>query len=311
MFKGIPISTSRQLILQKNRTRIIHKLFWSYRMLYGAAYLFVAKAVFKKKLVVGPASFGPFDGLPIITKKIVKFVLTKYVDLIFVREPFSARILESIGAKNYVETTDAALTTMNRLLSNPDVRQSTLTVGFAPALFSYMLSTKELENYKTAHINCIEDLINERCAKIVFLPSSPDDVPMCRSIISAISERFEISEHIELVVTDDVNKYESKLRQLDLLVTTRMHPLILSVRNYIPAYTIIYDHKQFGVLQQIGLRKFCKLIGEISYSTLKQDLNYALDNRKFIKEILEYNLPKIQIVSKEKIMESLYYLATM
>jgi len=72
-------------------------------------FLLIIKGIFKKKFVIGPASFDPFNGIPIVAKWLTKMILNRFIDLILVREPLSARFLDELGVKKYQIVTDVAL----------------------------------------------------------------------------------------------------------------------------------------------------------------------------------------------------------
>ncbi len=260
-------------------------------MFYGIWFIIVLKGVFKKKIVMGPASFGPFKGLPTITQKMVKYTFNRFVDLILVREPYSAKFLDSLGVKNYLTVADAALLVKAKSPSlHKSSSSSKLTIGFAPALITNTLTTEEVNTYAVAHVKCIDELIKQYNVNIVFLPSSLNDIIMCKKINDQLSDK----NHVTLIITDDVDEYESWIRRLDLLITSRMHPSIIAARNLIPFSVIIYDHKQIGVLQQLGLQSFSIPIGEASYDNLKALINHTINNRSKIIEILKSVLPKLQ-----------------
>ncbi len=304
-FKGIPICVSPALMKQKSRIVVIHKLFWSLRMLSSLWYLFLVKVIFKKKLVVGPASFGPFNTLPSLTQKLVKFILNRFVDVILVREPYSAKILDELGIKNYLITSDAALVVKTKHSSSTCdfFPTSKPLIGVAPGMFTFTLTQEETDNYIMSHVKCLDDIIREYDASIVFLPSSPDDIAICKMMKALMKDK----NHTKIVITDDVDEYESWIRKLNLLITTRMHPSIIAARNRIPFSAIIYDHKQIGLFQQLGLKGISLPIGNISYSELKLIINHVIQNWSKIKEILESSLPKLQ---DETIMKLRYALKT-
>lgn len=301
--RGIPISVSSALIKQKTRIFVVHKLFWSFRIFSCLWFIFVVKGIFKKKLIVGPASFGPFKGLPSVTQRLVRFILNRFVDLILVREPYSAKLLDELGVKNYRITSDAALVVKTKPSSSPCgfFPSSKPMIGVAPAMFSLTLSKEEMDNYIVAHAKCLDDLIREYGANIVFLPSSPDDIVICKMITAIMSNK----NYTKIVITDDVDEYESWIRTLNLLITTRMHPSIIAARNLIPFSTIIYDHKQIGLLQQIGLKSISLPVSKTSYGNLKLIINYLIQNWSKIKETLESALPKLR---DESIMKLRYTL---
>lgn len=259
------------------------------------------KGTFKKKVIIGPASFGPFSGLPLITQKIAKYMLNRFVDIILVREPYSAMLLKSLKVKNCVTVADAALIKKVRSTSHQSSPTSKLTIGFAPALLTKTLTNEEIHNYAIVHARCIDDLIKNYDANIIFLPSSTPDVYMCKMIM----KKMDTKGKIDLVVTEDVDEYEIWVRRLNLLITTRMHPSIIAARNYIPFSVIIYDHKQIGVLHQLSLQRFSMHIGALSYDRLKNLINQAIEKRVIIKGILESTLPLLQQESIEKILRSL------
>ncbi|MEM2569788.1 MAG: polysaccharide pyruvyl transferase family protein [Candidatus Bathyarchaeia archaeon] len=289
--RGIPISTSLRLIKQKPRILIITKLFWSLRMLTCLWFIFIIKSIFKKKLIMGPASFGPFKGLPLITRWLVRFILKRFVDLILVREPYSAKLLDELGVKNYVIMADVALIVkVKTASSHHSSLSSKLLFGVAPAMLRYIFTKEESDNYVAAHAKCLDDLANKYDATIVFLPSSSEDKLMCEMIRDKMSNKH----HTTIIVTSDVDEYETWIKKLDLLITTRMHPSIIAARNFIPFCSIIYDHKQIGVLQQIGLQSFSIPINKVSYHNLRAIIEHAIQNQSKIKEILKQTLPNIQ-----------------
>lgn len=301
--RGIPISVSSALIKQKPRIYVINKLFWSLRIFSWLWFLFVIKSIFKKKLVVGPASFGPFNGLPLLIQRLVRFILNRFVDLILVREPYSAKLLNELGVKNYLTTADAALVVKTKPSSSTcdSFPTSKPMIGVAPGMFRYTLTKEETDNYIMAHVKCLDDLVREYDATIVFLPSSPNDIPMCKMIKDLMSNK----NYTKIIITDDVDKYESWIRTLNLLITTRMHPSIIAARNLIPFFTIIYDHKQIGLLQQIGLKSFSLPIGKTSYGDLKMMINHVIQNWSEIKETLESSITKLQDESIMKFRSTL------
>ena len=300
LLKGFPISVSPNLLRQKSRIIIIHKIFWSFRMLYSLWVDVVIKGLFKKRLILGPASFGPFENLPTITQRTVRFILNRFIDLILVREPYSAKLLDRLGVKNYLLVTDAALLIQGESsIANPKI-SSNFTIGFAPAMLTNTLTTREIDNYVIAHARCIDKLNDDCQVNVVFLPSSSDDVAMCKKIASKIHNKVP-----KMIITDDVDEYELCIRKLSLLVTTRMHPSIIAARNFIPFLTIIYDHKQIGVLQQLGLQTFSIHIGKISTQNLEDKIRDSFQNRLQIKEKLESVLPNLQAETTDKLISVL------
>lgn len=288
-FRGIPISISPELIKHNPWIIIPHKMYWSLRIFLTLWYIFLIKGIFKKKTIVGPASFGPFKNLPSLIQLMINFILSKSVDLILVREPLSAKFLDEINVRNYVVVSDIALLDLKQYAKQLNPSNPRLTVGFAPAFIKHTLTKIEYENYIEAHAKLIDYLVDEYCCNIILMPSSTDDIVATNKIVSRIHNR----DKVKIIVSDDVNFYESIIRELDLLVTSRMHPSIIAARNLIPFCNIIYDHKQIVFLQQISLLDYSILINKVTYWSLKTLVNQALQNRLKIKETIEKNLAKI------------------
>lgn len=296
LIKGIPIAISPTLIKRSPIVLVIHKLFWSLRMFYSLYSIFIVKCVFKKRVIVGPGSFGPFKGLPLLTRLIAKFVLSRFVDLLLVREPCSARFLDELGVKNYLVVADAALLDKATSSNISNSLSSKVTIGVAPAIPRYTLTEEEFNNYILAHAKCLDDLVREHGVDVVFLPSTIDDVPVCKMII----DRMNYGDRVKLIITSDIDDYEAWIKRLDLLITTRMHPSIIAARNLIPFCSIIYDHKQIGFLSQIGLRNYSLILNEVSYNNLRSIVDRALNNTLIIKKLLKDNLLKLQRTSMMK-----------
>jgi polysaccharide pyruvyl transferase WcaK-like protein len=299
LLRGIPISLSPALIRQKPKVLVIHKLFWSFRILHSLWFLLVVKGIFKKKIIVGPASFGPFDGLPITIRWLTKIILNRFIDLVLVREPYSAKLLDKLGVKNYQIVADTAILVRFDKLSHPPIPFKS-AIGIAPAMLRHALTDEEIEKYVLSHAKCLDELATQH-EEIVFLPSSSDDIAMCQMIIA----RMKNTHCAKIIITDNVDEYESLIRRLKLLITTRMHPSIIATRNFLPFISIIYDHKQVGFLQQVGLKTFSIPISKISHANLKLTINKVIQSYDEIKETLKSRVPKLQDVQTTKLLYSI------
>lgn len=293
-FRGIPISLSNKLVKYKPSIILIHKLFLSIRIFATIWNLFLLKAVFKKKLIVGPASLGPFEGLPLFLKSIIKMFFNRFVDVLLVREPFSAVFLRRLGVRRYVQVVDTAM--LDRFFPHEKFKSEDLRVGVAPANLRMTLSEEEVANYVDAHVKCLDELIEDG-AKVVFLPSSHDDVIMCKSIIN----RMKNKDSVVIKATDCPEVYEFYIRKLTFLVTSRMHPAIIAARNFIPFISIIYDHKQLGFLRQIGLKNYSLPITRVNYKDLKSLIDRMRWNTDYLSEVEKTAISGIQKIYTKKL----------
>jgi polysaccharide pyruvyl transferase WcaK-like protein len=295
LLRGVPISVSPALIRREPKVLVIHKSFWSFRIFQNLWFLLIVKGIFKKKLIVGPASFGPFDSLPIIIRWLTKIILSRFVDLVLIREPYSAKLLDKLGVKNYQVVADMAI-----LVSTDRSSRFLIpfkpAIGVAPAMLRYTLTKEEVEKYVVAHAKCLDELATQH-EEIVFLPSSSDDIVMSQMIMARMKNK-----HTKIIITDNVDEYESLVRRLKLLITTRMHPSIIATRNFVPFILIIYDHKQAGFLLQMKLTAPSIPIGKISYDNLKLKISEVIQNYDKVKEILKSRVSKLQDMQTTKLL---------
>jgi polysaccharide pyruvyl transferase WcaK-like protein len=302
LIRGIPISVSPALIKQEPKVLVIHKLFWSFRILQNLWFLLIVKSIFKKKLIVGPASFGPFNGLPIIIKWLTKIILNRFVDLVLVREPCSAKLLDKLGVKNYQTVADVVILTRAERSSHSPIPFKP-AIGVVPAMLRYTLTKEEIEKYVVAHARCLDELAT-KYEEVVFLPSSSNDIVMCQMIMARMKNAYRA----KIIITDSVDEYESLIRRLKLLITTRMHPSIIASRNFIPFLSIIYDHKQVGFLLQIGAKAFSIPIQQTSYDNLQLTINKVIQSYDKIKENLKSTVPKLQDALTTTLLHSVNFI---
>jgi polysaccharide pyruvyl transferase WcaK-like protein len=298
LLRGVPISISPALIRRQPKVLVIHKFFWSFRIFQNLWFLLVIKGISKKKLIVGPASFGPFDNLPIVIRWLTRIILSRFVDLVLVREPYSAELLDKLGVKNYQVVVDMAILVSTGKSSHLPTPFEP-AIGVAPAMLRYTLTKEEVENYVMAHAKCLDELSAQH-EEIVFLPSSSDDRVMNQMIMARMKNK-----HTKIIITDDVDEYESLVRRLKLLITTRMHPSIIAARNFVPFISIIYDHKQVGFLLQTRLIALSIPLDKISYDNLKLKISEVIQNYNNVKETLKSTVSRLQDMQTTKLLHSI------
>jgi len=298
LLRGVPISISPALIRRQPKVLVIHKFFWSFRIFQNLWFLLVIKGIFKKKLIAGPASFGPFNNLPIVIRWLTRIILSRFVDLVLVREPYSAELLDKLGVKNYQVVADMAILVSTGKSSHLPIPFKP-AIGVAPAMLKYTLTKEEVENYVVAHAKCLDELSAQH-EEIVFLPSSSDDIVMSQMIMARMKNK-----HTKIIITDDVDEYESLVRRLKLLITTRMHPSIIAARNFVPFISIIYDHKQVGFLLQTRLMVLSIPLDKISYDNLKLKISEVIQNYNNVKETLKSTVSRLQDMQTTKLLHSI------
>jgi len=233
---------------------------------------------------------------------LTKIILNRFVDLVLVREPCSAKLLDKLGVKNYQTVADVVILTRAERSSHSPIPFKP-AIGVVPAMLRYTLTKEEIEKYVVAHARCLDELAT-KYEEVVFLPSSSNDIVMCQMIMARMKNAYRA----KIIITDSVDEYESLIRRLKLLITTRMHPSIIASRNFIPFLSIIYDHKQVGFLLQIGAKAFSIPIQQTSYDNLQLTINKVIQSYDKIKENLKSTVPKLQDALTTTLLHSVNFI---
>ena len=78
----------------------------------------------------------------------------------------------------------------------------------------------------------------------------------------------------------------SIMRDCELLIGTRLHSVILSLRYGTPAFAIYYEHKSLGILKFLGLEKFSLTIQEVGGEAMLANLGDTLNDLDEIKLVI-------------------------
>jgi polysaccharide pyruvyl transferase WcaK-like protein len=142
------------------------------------------------------------------------------------------------------------------------------------------------QKYVLAHAKALDYLIGQEGFNVVFLPSNLRSEIGCNDldISRMIIQNMLYGGRVKIVNVSDAREFRAVLKQLDLLISTRMHPTILASLENVPFVSIIYDHKQLGFLDQIGLESCGINVDEISCEKLLSKFRFVLSNKDKIKK---------------------------
>lgn len=254
--------------------------FYSNRRLPGFTfwqnYLPLRLAVlFRKKTVFFPQSFGPLDNR--CSRRLLAGLLaSRHVQAVFARERISLSIvngiLEGSGSTNRArfcpdmafycrpEAEPLPAATDPARLPRPRVALALRDWGF-PGQKTRAGRRRKREEYIESVLDACQRLHREHGASFYLFsqaqgPSrAEDDRRMCRRIHSRL-QAFVPPSHLEVFPTPvgaSPAELIDRLRQVDLLVASRMHAAIFAFLAGIPAVLIGYQHKGEGVLGELGL----------------------------------------------------------
>jgi colanic acid/amylovoran biosynthesis protein len=254
--------------------------------------VFVAKKVFKKRVILFPNSVGPFRTF--IGRLLAKIAF-KNVDLMLLRDKVSVANLKSLGVKSpTMLTVDVAINFKANTKNNP-VKLETPAIGVAAGVYFNALTENEIRNFVAAHAKALDFMVDKYKAKVVFLPHDVtgfknDDYDMCKSVWQAMRHR----EEARMIHVQSVDEYKLILGQLDMLVSSKMHPAVLATSSNVPALYVVYDHKQTGFFEQLGLLDYCLDITAVSSDSLIRKMENLWNNRQKVKSLLSQRIPELQ-----------------
>jgi len=264
--------------------------------------ILVAKSL-GKPVVMLPNSVGPFRTW--IGRFLSRLSLNN-CDCLLVREPTSYGIVKSLRIRSpKILTFDTALLFKTEGgLSSTDF--SSPVIAVSPGIYSHALSENEVHDYVKAHAKALDKAIEEHELLVVFLPHfisgfQYDDLDMSRLILREMRN----SSKAKILVTDTVEELKSKIDQMDMVISSKMHPAVLAISGYVPTLCIAYDHKQTAFFMELGLGKCVIRLRELSYGILVSKIDYVWNNRDEIGTQLAERIPKLQKHTRESIKQAL------
>jgi len=282
---------------------IYWKLAW-WSILFSRMWdILIAKKMFRKPIVVFPNSVGPFRTW--LGRFMARISLSN-VDLILLREPDSYLLLKGLKIKTPTFiTSDIAMLfeAEGTKTSQPPLARP--AIGISPGIYAASLPDSAQWEYVIAHSKVLDYLIEKYDINVFFLPhevtgSSYDDLRFCNAILQNMRQK----DKGKIIITKKLEEFKNYIGQLDLLVTSRMHPAVMACSDKVPTTMIVYDHKQTGFFRQLGLDSCTIDINQVTYEELLSKVEFVWNNRQNIKEQLTLEIPILQRDVRTKIKET-------
>lgn len=283
--------------------------------LYGPnqyEWLLLARLINKPAYLVGH-SLGPFE----IGKanKMASFLFPA-VEKIYLREPSSYQYLDTLSTKldNVILGTDTAWV-MPKVYPSP-VADAELSGIDKPIVAITVRELKPFDKrlgisqdeYESKFITQIEALI-KKGYHIVCLS-------MCTGLDGYVKDdrmvgyriQRSLPENLRKDMTVLMNEYNDLelgyiLQKCKLLIGTRLHSVIISLRYNTPAIAIYYEHKSEGILNQLDLGKWSYTINDIGSKEMTDEIDAILDNIEKTKESIKIKVEREQNNCKKMIGE--------
>ena len=245
-----------------------------------------------KPVIMFPNSVGPFRTW---VGKFLSRLSLNSCNYILIREPVSYSTVNGLKVRSHkILTSDTALLFRSRkdVISN---NSSHPIIGVSPGIYRSSLSKKEVRNYILAHAKALDMGIERYGVNVVFLPHYVtgfryDDLEVCELIV----QEMKYKERVRIVNMKTVEEFKSFSDQMDMIISSKMHPAILAVSGYVPVICIAYDHKQTSFFDHLDMNDCVISIRDISYEALLSKIDYVWAMRGKIQDLLMERVPILQ-----------------
>ena len=213
---------------------------------------------FKKKILLLPQSFGPFDypeNTKILLKDIKKWL--SEADLIFVREQAGYERLEKLGLHNTVLSTDIVL--QGPELQRPIYRENlpSRDIAIEPNSVLIIPSKRVFERmnrefFLQLYFQIITQLLNHHL-NVYLAYYDITDMAVCQDIMNL----FPHTSQVRYISSDlDCMEYTKILPKFKFLITSRFHSAVHAYRHNIPCLIIGWAEKYQELTKQVGQEQF-------------------------------------------------------
>jgi colanic acid/amylovoran biosynthesis protein len=280
----------------------------------------------KKKVIVFPASIGPFKNL--FMKRLVGRVLSR-TDLVIAREQTTLDFLKEVGIPPEKVHFAADLAFLFEPASK--IKSKTIAdnlglahegrhlISIAPSSEIHRFCFSDISDQKQKYLDYVklmaeltDYIIEQFDSDVVFIPHFvfPDefiknDKIACQDIYDRISNKGCVKILMDNYSADEV---KGIIGLSDMMVSCRMHAAIASTSSSIPTVALSFGHKFHSVLGKMLGQNKCIVKCDSSYcdvlSNLKQTVTYTWANRMLI----QIDLNKKSDIIKEKALSSFYKL---
>ncbi len=264
---------------------------WWSMLLSRTCEIMVARSL-GKPVVMFPNSVGPFRTW--MGRFLAKFSLSS-CDHLLIRDSISYGIIKRLDIKaSKILTYDTALlyTPQQKNVHNDFPSPS---LGVCPGIYSHSLSKEETKNYILAHAKALDAAIDKHGFSVVFLPHYVSGFPNDDLHVSKlILYKMKNKHRAKIVNASGVEEFKLYLDQMDMIISSKMHPAVLGASGYVPLLGIVYDHKQTSFFERLGMIDCTLGLRMVSYEHLSVKIDQVWERNDQLKALLRNQIPKWQ-----------------
>lgn len=251
----------------------------------------------RKPLILYAQSIGPFSGR-------VQKIAAKYLSLvtaIFARDEKTIALLKEYGVKTDIyRTADLAISlksTTNAITENIieefNLNQKTVCIVLRTKKYA---SLNDIEYQK--YLSGMKDVVNHIKKKglhPIFIASIPEDAQTARDFSAKYNFKHPLLE-LYTLMPSEVKTLLSKVR---LVISPRMHPIILSSSMGTPVIGLGKEFKMYDYLKLLGIEKYFLPMIPFKKEGVITAINRVIDNTTAVRETIKRNLNHANELSNE------------
>lgn len=277
-------------------------IWWS--ILFERMFEVLMVKFFGKPIIMFPNSVGPFKTrLGLLLSKVA---LNKFSHLLL-RDRFSYETIKALGIHpSKTLTADVALLLRKRD-NFPKGEKGAPLIGVSPGVYSHSLSVKDIKRYVMAHAEALDAAIEKYGFTVLFLPHYVsgfkfDDLEISKLILQSMRNR----NNAKIVETSSVDEFKLILEDLDILISSKMHPAVLGLSSFIPTLCIAYDRKQLGLFNHLNMMDLVVNIREANSDVIFTKVSSLWENKEKVRRLLSEKIPLLQNSTEKTIRKVLY-----
>jgi polysaccharide pyruvyl transferase WcaK-like protein len=258
---------------------------------------------FGKPLVMFPNSVGPFRTK--VGMLMSKLALNNF-DSLIIRDSVSFDLMKKMRVVPKVTLTSDAALLFSADLKVPVRKFDPSSLGVCIGVYSQSLSEKDFQDFIVQNANALDEIIERHGLNVFFFPHyisgfENDDLEVSKAVLSRMKHR----DRAKVFKIDSLDEFKRSLEQMDLLISSKMHPMVLGTSGYVPTVCIAYDYKQTGFLTDLGLERCLIPLKEVKAETIVSKVEAVLAERAEIVNLLKERVPVLKYEVKSAMNDSL------
>lgn len=267
-------------------------------------YTFLLLRIMNKKILIYASTIGPFSGI----SKFFTAKCLKKLDLIMVRDKKSYNFLIEIGLRptSVKQTADCVILLKQKktlktrkAIKNLKITKQSVGIFLRNNTFSNVLNKQYLKYLKS--ITKIASKLVSLNHSVIFFSANNTDYDITKSFLNGYKLDYPAVNMM------DYKPYEAKelLSKMGLIISSRMHPIILASTAGVPVIGISDEPKMFEYLQLINIPEFYLKLSDFKVSSTMHLITDIFKNRN---SVITNNLKDYVVGAKILANRNLTYL---